>query len=124
MAEPGWRSGAAGIIDEAMPLPRPASPRALFADLRAFTAQRTRHQWIAMFLAGAIPATILVVFWLDARTNVQPAAQIVYVESWSADRTDAQIRADQQRREQERRRADAERQRQWKALGDRLGMDP
>jgi hypothetical protein len=107
-----------------MPLPRPASPRALIADLRSFAAMRTRHQWIATFLAAAIPATILVVFWLDGQTNIQPGAQVIYVESWSADRPDEQIRADQQVRERERRRAEAERQRQWKAVGDRLGIDP
>jgi hypothetical protein len=124
MADAGWRSAAAGSIDGGMPLPRPASPRALLSDVRAFAAQRTRHQWIAMFLAGAIPATILTVFWLDGRTNIQPGPQIVFVDSWSAERTDAQIRADQQVRERERQRAEAERQRQWKALGDRLGIDP
>lgn len=75
-------------------------------------------------MACAIPAAILFVFWLDGRTNIQPGPQVVYVESWSAQRDDAQIRADQQRREEERRRTEAERQRQWKALGDRLGMDP
>lgn len=124
MAEPGWRSAAAAIIDKAVPFPRPASPRALIADLSAFTRQRTRHQWIALFMACAIPCAILFVFWLDGRTNIQPGPQVVYVESWSAQRDDAQIRADQQRREEERRRTEAERQRQWKALGDRLGMDP
>ena len=38
-----------------MPLPRPASPRALWADLRAFTSERRPHQWVAAALAVAMP---------------------------------------------------------------------
>ena len=43
----------------AMPiLPRPASPRALWSDLRLFWSTRPRHQWLAAVLAVLIPIAI------------------------------------------------------------------
>ncbi len=107
-----------------MPLPRPASPRALIADIRAFAAQRPKHQWIALFLALAMPLGILVVFTIDARTNINPGEQVIFAESWTANRTDDETEAAQVERQRERERAEAERRRQWQALGDRLGIDP
>jgi len=107
-----------------MPLPRPAPPRVLLKDLRAFAAERSKHQWIAAFLAVAMPATILVLFVLDGRTNIAPGEQLIFVDSWAADRSDEQIRADQLVRQREREKAEAERRRQWQELGRRVGMDP
>lgn len=107
-----------------MPLPRPASPRALMQDLRAFAAERTKHQWIALFFAGAMPLTILVLFYFDGRTNIMPGEQVIFVESWSAERSDEEIKAAQVVRQREREKAQAERQRQWKAVADRLGIEP
>lgn len=107
-----------------MPLPRPARPSVLIEDLRAFVAQRTKHQWIALFFALTMPIAILVIFSLDAKTNIMPGERVIIVESWSADRSDEQIKADQQVRQREKERADAERRRQWKSVGERLGMDP
>lgn len=106
-----------------MPLPRPASPRALIADLRAFTRERTGVQWGAAFVAIAMPIVIVFGFIKDAKTNIVPKEQIVYVGSWSANRTDAEIKADQARREQQRQAGVAERQRQFKAIERRFGMD-
>ena len=107
-----------------MPLPRPAHPRVLLQDLRAFAAQRSRHQWIAAFFAVTMPAAILVVFYLDGRTNIMPGEQVIFVDSWAAARSDQEIKAAQQVRQREREKAEAERQRQWRDLGERLGMDP
>ena len=107
-----------------MPLPRPASPRALLADIRAFAAERSKHQWIALFFAISMPVAILIVFTMDTQTNIMPGEQVIYAESWSAARSDEEIRAAQAERQRERERAEAERRRQWKALGDRLGIDP
>ena len=94
------------------------------ADLRAFAAQRSRHQWIALFFAIAMPLAILSVFAIDAKTNIMPGEQVVFVESWSAARTDEEIKAAQELRQRERERQQAERQREWRELGNRLGIDP
>ena len=106
-----------------MPLPRPSSPRVLWADLRAFTRERGRHQWIAAAAAILMPAIILVTFYYDAQTNTAPGEQIIYAESWSADRTDAEIVA-RQKIDQERRQAALKaRQEEFKKLEDRFGIE-
>lgn len=119
----GWRGRGAGPIFCGMPLPRPASPRMLLADLRAFAQQRSRVQWIAAFVAVLMPIVIIWGFIKDGNTNIAPGEQIIYAESWSAERSDAQIKIDQAKRQQDREAAMAERQRQFKELGRRFGMD-
>ncbi len=94
-----------------MPLPRPASPRALWSDLRAFWSQRPRHQWVAATLAVLIPIGILVAFYYDAQTNIAPGPQVIFLDSWSANRTDEEIKA-KQKVDLERREAAEERRRQ------------
>jgi hypothetical protein len=106
-----------------MPLPRPASPRVLIADIRAFAGARSRHQWVAALAAVLMPIVIVFGFVKDATTNTAPGEQIVYVKSWTAQRTDAEILADQKRHEAERKAAAVERQRQYRKLAERLGMD-
>ena len=106
-----------------MPLPRPASPRVLIADIRAFASARSRHQWIAALAAAAMPVVIVFGFVKDAGTNTAPGEQIVYVKSWTSQRTDAEILADQKRNEAQRKAALAERQREYRKLADRFGMD-
>jgi hypothetical protein len=103
-----------------MPLPRPASPRALWADIRAFAAQRSAIQWWAAAFAVTMPVAIIVLFVTDTRTNIQPPAQIVYVESWRVDRTDAEIIADQKRDQAKREKRAREQQEQFKKLDERL----
>jgi hypothetical protein len=103
-----------------MPLPRPASPRALWADLRAFASERRPHQWVAAALAIAIPAGIIGIFYLDGNTNIMPGPQLIYVESWPASRTDAQIKAEQKIDQAARDKFRKERQAQFKRLDEKL----
>ena len=105
-----------------MALPRPASPRALWSDVRSFARQRSRHQVIAGVLAVAMPIVIVVGFYFDAQTNIMPGEQIVYVENWPANRTDAEIKAQQKVDQERREKGLAERQRQYQELERRLGM--
>lgn len=103
-----------------MPLPRPASPRALWADLRAFASERRPHQWIAAGLALAMPVAIVILFVLDGRTNILPGPQLIYVESWPANRSDEEIKAQQKIDQAARDKAMKERQEQFKRLDDKL----
>ena len=105
-----------------MPLPRPASPRVLWADLRAFARERSRHQWIAAFFAIAMPIVIVVGFYFDAQTNILPGEQIVYVENWPASRTDEEIKAQQKIDQAKKAEAQKARQEQFKRLEKQLGM--
>jgi len=118
----GWRFGGAGPILAFMSLPRPASPRVLWADLRAFAKERSKAQWIAAVLAIVMPGVILVGFYYDAQTNIAPGEQLIYVESWSANRTDAEIIAAQKERQAQADAIAAERQRQFKELERQLGI--
>ena len=106
-----------------MPLPRPASPRALWSDLRAFAQQRTRHQMIAACFAIAMPIVIVVGFYFDGKTNIMPGEQLIYVENWPANRSDEEIKAQQKIDQERKEKALAERQRQYKKLEKRLGME-
>ncbi|TMJ15630.1 MAG: hypothetical protein E6G94_06505 [Alphaproteobacteria bacterium] len=108
-----------------MPLPRPSSPRVLLQDLRAFAAERRPHQWLAAGVAILMPIGIIILFITDGRTNIMPGEQIVYVDSWRADRTDAEIKAQQKKDQAELDAARKERQRQFQKLDkdlDRLGI--
>ena len=90
--------------------PRPAGPRALWADLKLFWSTRTRVQWFAGTFAILIPLALGVAFWLDGRTNIAPEPQLILVESWSANRTEAETKANVERAAAERARREARRQ--------------
>lgn len=102
-----------------MPLPRPSSPRAVWADLKAFAGERNPHQWIAGAIALAMPLALIGLFVLDSGT-FKREPQLIYVESWRADRSDAEIVADQKKRQAEKEALQKERQAQMKRLGERM----
>lgn len=70
-----------------------SGPRALWADLKLFWSTRTRVQWIAGTLAILMPIGLGFAFWLDGRTNIAPGPTITYVQSWPANRTEAETKA-------------------------------
>jgi hypothetical protein len=103
--------------------PRPSSPRAAFADLRAFLRRRSREQAIGAVLALLITLAIVVVFFLDAGVNTAPPPRVIYVESYGADRTDAQIIADQKERQAAKDAARKARQAEFQKLEKQLGIE-
>ena len=102
--------------------PRPVGPRAALRDLTAFMRQRNREQVIGASLAFLITTIIVIIFLVDSKIGTAPPAQIVYVESWSANRTDAEIVAQQKKDQAARRAAQLEKQRQFQKLENQLGM--
>ena len=102
--------------------PRPVGPRAALADFRAFLRHREREHWIGAALAVLVTIIIVIEFFIDSKINTAPPPRIVYAQSWSADRTDAQIVADQKKHQAERKAAQEERQRQFQKLEKQLGM--
>jgi hypothetical protein len=102
--------------------PRPVGPRAAFSDLRAFMRQRSREQVIGAILAVLVTLIIIIEFAVDSKINTAPPPQIVYAESWSANRTDAEIIAEQKKDQAKRDAAAKEKQRQFKELEKQLGM--
>jgi hypothetical protein len=102
--------------------PRPVGPRAAFSDLRAFMRQRSREQLIGATLAVLVTMIILIEFMVDSKINTAPPPQVIYAESWPANRTDAEIIAEQKKDQAKRDAAAKEKQRQFKELEKQLGM--
>ena len=102
--------------------PRPSSPRAAFGDLMAFMRQRSREQQIGAALSILVTTIIVIVFFVDAQINTAPPPRIVYVDSWSVNRSDAEIIADQKKDQAKRQAAAEERQRQFQKLENQFGM--
>ncbi len=74
-----------------MPIfPRPAKPREAFADLRALWSENPRHRWPLLGLSMVLTSLIIWAFHLDSRTPPKER-EIIYVESWMADRKDSDV---------------------------------
>lgn len=100
--------------------PPVSGPRALWADLKMFWTTRTRVQWFAGALAILIPIGLGVAFWLDGKTNILPGPTITYIESWPANRSEAETRANVERATAEKARRDAARQRDFQDADNSL----
>lgn len=104
-------------------LPPTHSPKVVWQDLRAILRRRSREQAIALALSFLFTVVIIVVFFLDAKVNTAPPPTVTFVDSWSVNRTDAEIKADQvkdQKAREERARA---RQEQFKEIANTFGIE-
>ena len=86
--------------------PQPSSPREALRDLAAFMRQRCREPLIG-----------------DANIGTAPPPQIVEVELYPSNRTDAEIVADQKKDQAKKDAAQKEKQRQFQKLEKQLGID-
>jgi len=103
-------------------LPRPVGPRAAIKDLLAFMRQRSREQVIAAALSVLITAIIVIEFLVDPMTGAQVQPPVIYVQSWNANRTDAEIQADQ-KKDQDERLAEAQaKQQAFQNLANEFGV--
>ena len=82
--------------------PHPSSPAAALRDLAAFLRQRSREQVIGACLALLVTAIIVIEFLVNSKINTAPPPQVVEVELYSPDRTDADIKADQKKDQAEK----------------------
>jgi hypothetical protein len=106
-----------------MPIfPRPVSPRAALADFRAFLRQRGREQWIGAALAVLVTIIIIIEFLVDSQINTAPPPRVIYVQEYKANRTDAEIIAQQKIDQAAKEAAQKEKQRQFQKLEKQLGM--
>jgi hypothetical protein len=103
--------------------PKPSAPSAAFRDLAAFMRQRSREQVIGAALAFLVTTIIIILFLVDPKVNTQPPPQVVDVDLYPANRTDADIIRDQKKDMAERQAAKKEHQRQMKQLAKQLGID-
>jgi len=103
-------------------LPKPSSPRAVFRDFLSFVRQREREHVIGASLAFLVTLTILLIFLIDPKVNTAPPEQITYADIYPANRTDAQIIADQKKDAAARAAFKKEKQRQFQEIENKLGM--
>lgn len=104
------------------------SPFLAVNDLRRYLARRQPYEVIALFTSIFIVITIIAVLARDdASIKVPYKRDIIYVEQWPADRTDAQIRASQKadaveqaKRDAELARLQAKRRAEFKKIDDAL----
>ena len=104
-------------------LPRPVGLRAAIADFRAFYRNTGREKWIGAALSVLVTMIIVIEFLVDSKINTAPPPRIVYVDQWSANRTDAEIIADQKKHQAEREARALERQQQFQRLQNQLGIE-
>jgi hypothetical protein len=102
--------------------PSPSSPRAVFRDLSAFIRHREREHLIGAALAFLVTLIIVIEFIVDAQIGTKPPPQVVVVELYPPNRTDAQIIADQKKDMAEKIAAQKEKQRQFQKLEKQFGM--
>ncbi|MGN6155790.1 MAG: hypothetical protein ACTHN4_08650 [Sphingomicrobium sp.] len=102
--------------------PRPVGPRAALSDLAAFMRQRSREQVIGAALALLVTMIIVIEFLVDSKIGTAPPPQVVEVELYAPNRTDADIIADQKKDQAKQHAYKAEKQRQFQELEKKLGM--
>lgn len=85
--------------------------------------QRSREQAIGATLAFLSTVIVIILFTVDSKINTAPGPQLIYVDSWSADRTDEEIIAQQKIDQEAKRAAELERQRQFQRLQEQLGIE-
>lgn len=84
------------------------NPLRAVRDLRAFLASRQPYEIWFMMASLAITAGVLFVFIKDSTMAREYRPNIIYVQQWPADRTDAQIRTQQLIDQVQRDKDDAE----------------
>ena len=104
-------------------LPPTVGPRAALKDLTAFMRQRSREQIIGASLAVLVTIIIVIIFFVDSKINTAPPQQIVYVENYGPDRTDADIIADQKKASEDRRKAEEARRKEYQKLEKQFGIE-
>ena len=120
----GWQSGLVQPTYAGMAiLPPTVGPRAALRDLKAFLGQRSREQMIGAALAVLVTIIIVIVFLVDSKINTAPPPQIVYVENYGPDRTDADIIADQKKASEDRKKAEEARRKEFEKLQKELGIE-
>ena len=102
--------------------PSPSSPRAALRDLVSVIRHSGREQRIGAALAVLVTAIIVFEFVIDAKIGTKVPEQVAYAELYPANRTDADIIADQKKDMAAKLAAEKERQRQFQKLEKQLGM--
>jgi hypothetical protein len=104
-------------------LPPTVGPRAALSDLTAFLRQRSREQILAATMAVLVTIIIVIIFFVDSKINTAPPQQVIFVENYPANRTDEQIKADQQKASELRRKQMEAKRKQFQELEKKFGIE-
>ncbi len=105
-------------------LPPMVNPRAAMSDFAAAVgADSKRDRILGLTLAVLITTIILIIFFVDAKINTAPPPSVTYVETYSPDRTDADIIASQEKDSAERKAFREQKMREFQALQKRLNIE-
>jgi hypothetical protein len=103
------------------------SPVGAIRDLRIFLAQRKPYELWFLMLAIVLTGLVLAAFVKDSSIVPEYRPNIIYVQQWKLDRTDAEISAQQKidqaakdKRMAELEKKRAERQASFKRIDDKL----
>ena len=103
--------------------PQPAFKEA-GSDLKSIFSHMNRRRWLFLALSFAMTFALLFGFLIDSDfRKLGPGPQLIYVESWSKDRSDAEIQAQQRRDQAVRKKIEEQRRQEFQKLENRLGMD-
>jgi hypothetical protein len=84
--------------------------------------QRSREQVIGGALAVLVTMIIVIEFLVDAKIGTAPPPQVVEVQLYAPNRTDADIVADQKKDQAAKEAALKEQQREYQKLEKKFGM--
>ena len=94
------------------------------SDLIQFLRMPRQHRWLLVILACVPPAFIITIFNLDVLRVSQPGPpEVVYIESWPADRSIKEIVASNLKRQKLKDEQQERVREAYKALGRASGMD-
>ena len=105
--------------------PKPSSPSAAWRDLVTFFRHREREHVIGGALAFLVTLIIVIIFLVDPKVNTAPPEQVTYADIYPANRTDADIIADQKKDAAARAEFKRKKQETFKKIDkdlDRLGF--
>lgn len=103
-------------------IPRPVSPRSALADLKDVLVQPRAHKWPLLALSIALTGVIMWAFEYDSLT-LKPGTEIIYVESWMADRKDSMILERQKADLAQYESALTKKQREYQNVADTFGVE-
>ncbi|WP_394654338.1 hypothetical protein [uncultured Sphingomonas sp.] len=92
------------------------SPFRAIQDLRLYLTSRQKYELVFLFVSIVLTTLLIAGFVKDSRVEKTYKREIIYVENWRADRSEAEIKAGQVRDLATRTKLDAM---QEKAMADR-----
>ncbi len=105
----------------AMAIPLLSRFAGAWRDLRQFLVTRQRHQLVFATLSVGICVLLVLGFYHDSKFPYQE--RIIYVQNWPANRTDAEIIAQQKVERVQKQKAQAERQAAYRRLAKMSGIE-